>query len=174
MQKILRRIHDVVVLGSFARFRDTIFAPTLSKYSNSSIQIMGKQHHDLIQSDESYLHRRPTGVTDRQPRIAIRWTILLLLALISLACIRVTSRQHVPISMFVDYQDIVPSTKLIWHLCFDEFRCAKLQVPMNHDTTSSPTDNTLPPVEIALIMVCLYPNGCTAKHLMVVSIASRP
>lgn len=54
--------------------------------------------------------------------------------------------------------DIVPSTKLIWHSCFDEFRCAKLQVPMNHDTSSLSTDDILPPVEIALIIVCLDSN----------------
>jgi hypothetical protein len=60
--------------------------------------------------------------------------------------------------MFVDYRKIVPSTKLIWHPCFDEYRCAKLQVPMNHDTSSLPIDEILPPVEIALIMVCQNSN----------------
>jgi hypothetical protein len=140
------------------KIRDTTFASALSKYSDSSSQIMSKQHHDLIQSDEAYLQWRPTEVAGRQTRTAIRWTILLLLTIMSLAWIRVTSRQYVPISMLVDYRDIVPSTKLIWHSCFDEFRCAKLQVPMNHDTSSLSTDDILPPVEIALIIVCFDSN----------------
>ncbi|KAK5693093.1 hypothetical protein LTR97_010569 [Elasticomyces elasticus] len=49
-----------------------------------------------------------------------------------------------------DWDDVTPSKHFVWQPCFGDFQCARLQVPMDWQGTSTEADKT---VEIAVVKV---------------------
>jgi len=48
----------------------------------------------------------------------------------------------------LSYGQVTPSAKLVWHPCYQDFQCARLEVPMNWNATHL---NETVPVALALI-----------------------
>jgi hypothetical protein len=126
---------------------------TLWKHSNPFSHTIEKRYLDPQLLNGSSLRKTPTRAVDRSIWRAFKRTILLMLILASPIWVYNIWNKPKSRSRFNDYRDLLRSTKLVWHPCFDEFLCAKFQVPMNQDTATAPDDNSIPLVEIAFIMV---------------------
>jgi hypothetical protein len=136
------------------RVRNSEFIPNLQSRSNrSEFHTMEELLLDQKDFDGRQVQQNSTGALRRPTWMSIMWTTLVTITLTSLAWIRCTPHTDASEAMFDDYRDIPASANLIWHPCFNDFLCAKLQVPMNHDATVFPHCENSLFVDIALIMV---------------------